>query len=85
MDKIDGDRARAVGAAERFQIGDITVVPFRLSHDAGEPFGYSRWKDVLHHPKFFVSNNMDMPPSSEYSPHDWLPKPAGLLSQYVFW
>lgn len=41
MDKIDGDRARAVGAAERFQIGDITVVPFRLSHDAAEPFGYS--------------------------------------------
>ena len=41
MDKIDGAQARAAGISERFIIGDITVVPFRLSHDAAEPFGYS--------------------------------------------
>lgn len=41
MDKIDGDRARAVGTSERLQIGDITIMPFQLSHDAAEPMGYS--------------------------------------------
>lgn len=41
MDKIDGGRARAVGASERFLIGDITVAPFSISHDASEPMGYS--------------------------------------------
>jgi len=45
MDKIDGDKARAVSPAERFLIGDITVVPFGISHDAAEPMGYSLIQD----------------------------------------
>lgn len=40
-DKIDTGRAQAVQAEEGFSIGDITVVPFRISHDAAEPLGYS--------------------------------------------
>ncbi len=41
MDKIEGDKARAVRPSERFQIGDITVAAFPLSHDAAEPMGFS--------------------------------------------
>ncbi|MCI5687571.1 MBL fold metallo-hydrolase [Anaerovoracaceae bacterium 42-11] len=41
MEKIEGDKARAIGASERLQIGDITVLPFGISHDAAEPLGYS--------------------------------------------
>ena len=41
MDKIQGDRARAVAVGERFAVGDITVISFRLSHDAAEPVGFS--------------------------------------------
>ena len=40
-DKIDGDKAQIVRAGEGFLIGDITVIPFWISHDAAEPFGYS--------------------------------------------
>lgn len=40
-DKIEGDRSQTVRAGEAFLIGDITVIPFRISHDAAEPFGYS--------------------------------------------
>jgi len=41
MDRIDGDHARAIGASERFMVGDIAVEPFHTSHDAAEPMGYS--------------------------------------------
>ncbi len=41
MDKVEGDRARAIGASERFAVGDISVTAFRLSHDAAEPVGFS--------------------------------------------
>ena len=39
-DKIEEGRHRAFNTGESFTIGDIEVLPFRLSHDAAEPVGY---------------------------------------------
>ena len=41
MDKVNGQRIWTVYYEEEFTLGDITVKPFRLSHDAAEPTGYS--------------------------------------------
>ncbi|NLD10633.1 MAG: MBL fold metallo-hydrolase [Clostridiales bacterium] len=40
-DKLPPDRTHPLTEDEPFDIGDITVMPFDLSHDALEPMGYS--------------------------------------------
>lgn len=40
-DKIRPEKAEIVCSGEEFQIGDILVRAFALSHDAAEPLGYS--------------------------------------------
>ncbi|MGF6376353.1 phosphoribosyl 1,2-cyclic phosphodiesterase [Clostridiales Family XIII bacterium PM5-7] len=41
MDKVKGNSIWTVYYEEEFSIGDILIKPFRLSHDAAEPAGYS--------------------------------------------
>lgn len=38
--KISDDLFRTVSADEEFMIGDLTIRPFAVSHDAAEPVGY---------------------------------------------
>lgn len=40
-DKLPADRSYPIETGKPFSIGDICVKPFRLSHDAIEPVGYS--------------------------------------------
>ena len=40
-DKVDIEKQRVVFAGREFVLGDITVRPFALSHDAVEPVGYA--------------------------------------------
>ncbi len=40
-DSVPESRRKIAAAGESFLIGDIRVTPFRLSHDAAEPIGYS--------------------------------------------
>ena len=40
-DKVPAERAIRIAGGQEIQIGDITVLPFSLSHDAAEPLGYS--------------------------------------------
>lgn len=44
-DKLPMGRTVAFPKCKDFNIGDITVMPFHLSHDAAEPIGYSFKKD----------------------------------------
>lgn len=39
--KVTEEKIRQIFPDKPFEIGDITVYPFRLSHDAAEPTGYS--------------------------------------------
>lgn len=38
---VHEEKRRVIASGERFRVGDIEVVPIRLSHDANEPVGYS--------------------------------------------
>lgn len=40
-DKVPEEKQILIGSREEFQIGDITIRPFVVSHDATEPLGYS--------------------------------------------
>lgn len=44
-DKVSDECVRPVQAQNAFEIGDIKVKPFRISHDAAEPMSYSFCKD----------------------------------------
>lgn len=44
-DNVAVEQRKNVYAGDAFEIGDITVKPFRLSHDAAEPIGYTFSKD----------------------------------------
>lgn len=47
LDKVDEEKIKYVEPDSPFTIGDIMVNPFRLSHDAAEPLGFS----VIHNHK----------------------------------
>ena len=40
LGKIDGELFREIHADQDFQIGDLLISPFHISHDAAEPVGY---------------------------------------------
>lgn len=40
LGKIDGELFREIHADEDFILGDLTISPFRISHDAAEPVAY---------------------------------------------
>lgn len=40
-DKVQPEKAVRIAGGQEIQVGDITVIPFSLSHDAAEPLGYS--------------------------------------------
>lgn len=41
MSRFPKDRVVVVSSQEAFQVGDIEVLPFKVSHDANEPLGYT--------------------------------------------
>lgn len=48
MGKINMEKVHFIGNSDEFQIGDISICPFEISHDAIDPVGYSFKKDEGH-------------------------------------
>ena len=55
LGNIDCFRGEKVKAGETFEIGDVLVKPFRIPHDAAQPFGYSF---ILNDKKVSVATDM---------------------------
>lgn len=40
-DKVEPDKSTLISAGQEIKVGDITIFPFALSHDAADPLGFS--------------------------------------------
>ncbi len=44
-DKIESNQIKTFKVSDKFSIGDLTIKPFSIPHDAANPCGFNIWKD----------------------------------------